>query len=96
MKHKPPTQRQLKVGELIRHALSTMFLRGEIPYLDSMSITVSEVQVSPDLKNAVAFIYPLGGKNADLLLKALPNFCRHNPQLHCQRNRHARRTADFI
>ncbi len=74
MKHKPPSQRQLKVGELIRHSLSNMFIRGEIPYLDGTSVTVSEVQVSPDLKNAVAFIYPLAGQNADKLLKALPDF----------------------
>lgn len=74
MKHKAPTQRQLKVGELIRHALSTMFMRGEIPYLGSTSVTVSEVQVTPDLKHAVAYICPLGGKDADKLLKALPSF----------------------
>lgn len=74
MKHKEPTQRQLKVGELIRHSLATMFLRGEIPYFDTTSITVSEVQVSPDLKNATAFIYPLGGKDAEKVLKSLFEF----------------------
>jgi ribosome-binding factor A len=74
MKHKPPSQRQLKVGELIRHSLSKMFTRGEIPYLDGTSVTVSEVRVTPDLRHAVAYIYPLAGQNADKLLKALPAF----------------------
>ena len=74
MKHKAPTQRQLKVGELLRHSLSTMFMRGEIPHLGSTSVTVSEVQVTPDLKHAIAYICPLGGKDADKLLKILPSF----------------------
>lgn len=74
MKHKAPSQRQLKVGELIRHSLSKMFMRGEIPYLDGTSVTVSEVRVTPDLKHAIAYIYPLAGQNADKLLKALPDF----------------------
>ena len=60
---KEPTQRQLRVGEEIRHALSTILMRGDLrdPDLADASITVSEVRVSPDLKHATAFIMPLGG-----------------------------------
>lgn len=60
---KAPTQRQLRVGEEIRHALAVVFERGEIrdPALQDVSITITEVRVSPDLKNATAFVMPLGG-----------------------------------
>ncbi len=63
---KAPSQRQLRVGEEIRHALSAVFLRGEIrdPVLHDVSITVTEVRVSPDLKHATAFVMPLGGGGA--------------------------------
>lgn len=71
---KAPTQRQLKVGELIRHALSKLFMRGEIPYLDHISITVSEVRISPDMKNATAYIFPLGGKHIDNLVQILREY----------------------
>ena len=71
MQHKPPSQRQLKVGELIRHSLSTMFLRGEIRLLDGISITVSEVRVSPDLHNATAYIMPLAGQHTDEIMNVL-------------------------
>jgi len=58
-----PTQRQLRVGEAIRHALAEIFI--EEPLYDNdiagTSITVSEVRVSPDLRNATAFVMPLGG-----------------------------------
>lgn len=74
MQNKPPSQRQLKVGESIRHSLSTFFMRGEIPYLDGLSITVSEVRISPDLHNATAYIMPLGGKDADRVLEILSQF----------------------
>ena len=69
----PPNQRQLRVGEEIRHALSDIFMRGETgdPYLGSVSITVSEVRISPDLKNATAYVMPLGGTNRDVLIDAL-------------------------
>jgi ribosome-binding factor A len=70
----PPTQRQLKVGELLRHALSKLFTRGEIPYLDHLSITVSEVRISPDMKNATAYIFPLGGKDAEHLVPVLKEY----------------------
>lgn len=62
-----PTQRQLRVGELIRRALSDILNRGDIhdPDLNRMSITVGEVRTSPDLRVATAFILPLGGKDKE-------------------------------
>jgi len=58
-----PSQRQLRVGEEIRHALAHVLERGEIrdPDLAGIAITVTEVRLSPDLKNATAFVVPLGG-----------------------------------
>lgn len=58
-----PTQRQLRVGEEIRHTLALAFERGEVhdPALAGRSLTVTEVRISPDLKNATAFVVPLGG-----------------------------------
>ncbi len=63
---KPPSQRQLKVGELIRHALSEIFTRGEIvdEVLSRYSLTVPEVRMTPDLKLATAYVFPLGGEGA--------------------------------
>ena len=60
---RPPSQRQLKVGEEIRHAVATVLIRNEThdPALESLSITVSEVRISPDLKNASVYVTPLGG-----------------------------------
>lgn len=68
-----PTQRQLRVGELIRRALSEVLARGDLhdPELDGVSITVGEVRTSPDLKIATVFILPLGGGNAQSIIKAL-------------------------
>lgn len=62
-----PSQRQLRVGELIRRVLSDVLMRGDIhdPELNALSITVGEVRVSPDLKVATAFVLPLGGKGQD-------------------------------
>lgn len=67
------SQRQLRVGELIRHALSSVLLRGDVhdPDLNRHSITVSEVAVSPDLRVATAYVLPLGGKDRDAALLAL-------------------------
>jgi ribosome-binding factor A len=76
---KPPTQRQQKVAELLRRTLSEMFMRGEIP-LKGVSVTVSEVDIAPDLCNATAYIYPLGGVGkADLIerLEVFRPFVRH-------------------
>ena len=66
-------QRNLRVGEEIRHALSDIFLRGECHSQGLMgsSITVSEVRVAPDLKNATAFVMPLAGRNKEDLLETL-------------------------
>ncbi|MAU53544.1 MAG: 30S ribosome-binding factor RbfA [Roseovarius sp.] len=62
-----PSQRQLRVGELIRRTLSEVLMRGEIhdPDLNRLSITVGEVRTSPDLKIATAFVMPLGGQGAE-------------------------------
>ena len=64
---KAPSQRQLKVGELIRHALAEILNRGEISdeVLDRHSLTVPEVRMTPDLKLATAYVMPLGGGDAD-------------------------------
>ncbi|MEL7183944.1 MAG: 30S ribosome-binding factor RbfA [Pseudomonadota bacterium] len=68
-----PSQRQLRVGELIRRTLSDVLIRGDVhdPDLNAMSITVGEVTVSPDLKIATAWVLPLGGKDPDGAIKAL-------------------------
>jgi len=68
-----PSQRQLRVGELIRRRLSEVLARGEIhdPVLNGMSITVGEVRTSPDLKVATAFVLPLGGRDLDAAMVAL-------------------------
>ena len=67
------SQRNLRVGEEIRHVLSDIFMRGEsnAAGLHGVSITVSEVRVSPDLKNATAYVMPLGGENKEALLEVL-------------------------
>ncbi|MBV8594346.1 MAG: 30S ribosome-binding factor RbfA [Caulobacteraceae bacterium] len=68
-----PSQRQLRAGELVRHAL-TDILRAESfadPHLADASITISEVRASPDLKHAVVFIEPLGGRDAGGVVEAL-------------------------
>jgi ribosome-binding factor A len=69
------SQRQLRVGEEIRHVLATIFMRGDIPwphgYTDMPDVTVTEVQVSPDLKNATVFVMPLGGQKLPETVKAL-------------------------
>ncbi len=66
-KGKPLSQRQLKVGELIRHALAEIFTRGEIvdEVLSRYSLTVPEVRMTPDLKLATIYVMPLGGAGAD-------------------------------
>lgn len=62
-----PSQRQLRVGELIRRTLSDVLNKGEVhdPDLNRLSITVGEVRTSPDLKIATAFVLPLGGKGSE-------------------------------
>ena len=68
-----PSQRQLRVGELIRHRLSETLLRADVhdPDLNRHSITVGEVRASPDLKIATAYVMPLGGTDTEEALKAL-------------------------
>ena len=68
-----PTQRMLRVGELVRHALAGVFTRGEIEdeVLSGAFITVPEVRMSPDLKLASAYVMPLGGERAEEIVEAL-------------------------
>jgi ribosome-binding factor A len=68
-----PSQRQLRVGELVRHALAEVLARGETPdeVLSSHPVTVPEVRMSPDLKLATAYVMPLGGRDQKAVLDAL-------------------------
>ena len=68
-----PSQRQLRVGELIRRTLSSVLSRGDVhdPELNAMSITVGEVRTSPDLKIATVYVMPLGGAGRDEAIDAL-------------------------
>ena len=70
---KPITQRQLRVGEMVKQALGNIFIRDEvkIPNLSTREITVTEVRMSPDLKTAKIFVMPLGGKNSDEIVEKL-------------------------
>ena len=72
----PFSQRQLRVGELIKQSLGQIFLRDEakLPTLETKSITVTEVRMSPDLKNARAYVIPLGGKNTEKTVHILTEF----------------------
>ncbi len=72
-KSRQPSQRQLRVGEALRHALVDVLAQGGLrdPALRDKSITVSEVQISPDLKNAKAFVMPLGGDDGEEFIAAL-------------------------
>lgn len=69
----PPSQRQLRVGEALRHALAQILQRGEVhdPEIASRSVTVTEVRISPDLRNATCFVMPLGGGDMPSVLAAL-------------------------
>jgi ribosome-binding factor A len=68
-----PTQRMLRVAELVRHAFSEALSRGSIndPVLETHVVTAVRAKMSPDLKHATIFIMPLGGSDAELVLKAL-------------------------
>lgn len=70
---KAPTQRQLRAGELVRHALVEILREEEIadPVLEGVSVTVTEVRMSPDLRHAIVFVEPLGGTNAAEVVGAL-------------------------
>jgi ribosome-binding factor A len=71
----PPgaSQRQLRVGELVRHALADMLSRGDVhdPVLEGHMITVPEVRMTADLRLATVYVMPLGGRDADEVLDAL-------------------------
>ena len=73
---KPIPQRQLRVGEMIKQSLSMIFLRNEakVPNLETNIITVTEVRMSQDLKIAKAYVLPLGGKDADEVIKKLKEY----------------------
>jgi ribosome-binding factor A len=68
-----PSQRQLRVGELIRHALAEMLSRGDIhdPVIESHMITVPEVAMTADLRLATIYVMPLGGRDAKPVIEAL-------------------------
>jgi|TARA_B100000959_G_scaffold238494_1_gene258466 ribosome-binding factor A len=72
----PFSQRQLRVGELIKQSLGQIFLRDEakVPNINTKNITVTEVRMSPDLKNARAYVIPLGGKDSDEAVSILTEF----------------------
>jgi ribosome-binding factor A len=78
-KGKPPSQRQLKVGETIRHALTDILSRGEITdeVLNRHSLTVPEVRMTPDLKLATAYVMPLGGGEAEEVVAHLEKHKRY-------------------
>src|SRR6185312_3632406 len=73
--HSPqgPSQRQLRVGEVLRHALAQILMRGETrdPDLEGVSVTVTQVIPSGDMRHATAFVEPLGGRNASAVVSAL-------------------------
>jgi len=104
------SQRQLRVGEELRHALAGVLARGELrdPHLIDVNLTVTEVRVSPDMKNATAFVVPLGGSNMDAVIEALNHASgflrgqlghdvqlRHTPRLSFQAD-HSFDEADHI
>src|SRR5689334_21350797 len=68
-----PSQRALRVGELIRHALSDMLTRGDVhdPVLEGHLVTIPEVRMSPDLRLATVYVMPLGGKDVEAVIEAL-------------------------
>ena len=72
----PFSQRQLRVGELIKQSLGQIFLKDEakVPILETKNITVTEVRMSPDLKNAKAYVIPLGGKDTENAVSTLTKF----------------------
>ena len=68
-----PSQRALRVGELIRHAMSDMLTRGDVhdPVLEGHLVTVPEVRMSPDLRMATIYVMPLGGRDIQDVIEAL-------------------------
>jgi ribosome-binding factor A len=68
-----PSQRALRVGELVRQALADMLTRGEVhdPVIEGHLITIPEVRMSPDLRLATIYVMPLGGRDAKAVMEAL-------------------------
>ena len=68
-----PSQRQLRVGEELRHALARILQRDELrdPALQGVTVTVTEVRITPDLRNATAYVMPLAGREADAVIEGL-------------------------
>jgi ribosome-binding factor A len=88
-RHREPSQRQLRVGEELRHALARIIERGEIrdPEVARRGVTVTEVSVSPDLRQATVFVVPLGGGEIAPLLAGLKRaapFLRREVARHVQ------------
>jgi ribosome-binding factor A len=77
-KNAPFSQRQLRVGELIKQSLGQIFLRDEakVSTIDTKNVTVTEVRMSPDLKNAKAYVIPLGGKDTTKTVSILTEFSK--------------------
>ena len=77
--HAGQSHRLLRVGEMLRHALSTVLMRGDLrdPGLEGVSVTVSEVRVSPDLRHAKVYVMPLGGHDTDVVIAALNRCAGH-------------------
>jgi ribosome-binding factor A len=74
-----PSQRQLRVGEAVRHALAELFARGEVrdSVLETHMISVGEVRMSPDLRLATIYVMPLGGRDREAVLGALERHARY-------------------
>jgi len=70
-----PSQRALRVGELVRHAMSEMLMRGDVhdPVLEGHLITIPEVRMTPDLRLATIYVMPLGGRDVEQVIEALEN-----------------------
>jgi ribosome-binding factor A len=68
-----PSQRQLRVGEMLRHALADVLRRGDLrdPDLTGVSVTITQVKPSPDMRHATVYCEPLGGRNAKTIVAAL-------------------------
>ena len=73
-----PRQRQLRAGELVRHALADILRLGELhdETFDQTAVTVTEVRLSPDLRHAICFVIPLGGEHAGEMVEALNRHAR--------------------
>src|SRR6185312_8296023 len=74
-----PSQRALRVGELVRHAVSEMLTRGDVhdPVLEGHLVTIPEVRMSPDLRMATIYVMPLGGKDIEKVIEALERSKRY-------------------